>query len=142
MKLKEYLFNTKLNTNHYIAFPIILVALFGLGFIGSNMPDLIIGTLMVSYLLVTLSFVFTRNILVPTALFVIYNSIVTGLSGNIPGLGMAIFYALLQSLFIGLVFYLVNHFDKKPKTKISFLDGISILITVIILTLGSVILAI
>ena len=148
MKIQEYLFNTKLSIKQLLIIPIVLVALFGFGYIGATMADTtsdipgIIIPLAFSYLLVTVSFVLTRNILVPTSLFVIYNTIVTILSGNNPGVLLAIGYALIQSLFIGLVFYLVNHFDKKPDAKISHLDMISIAIITIILTAGSVILTV
>ena len=142
MKIQEYLFNTKLKLNQILIIPVVLIALFGLGYVGANsLPGVLVFTLGISYGLVTLSFVLTRNILVPTSLFLTYNIIVTLLSGNTPGLIGIIGYALVQSLFIGLVFYLVNHFDKKPDAKISHLDMISILIITIILTAGSVILA-
>jgi hypothetical protein len=142
MKIQEYLFNTKLKLNQILIIPVVLIALFGLGYVGANsLPGVLVFTLGISYGLVTLSFVLTRNILVPTSLFLTYNIIVTLLSGNTPGLIGIIGYALVQSLFIGLVFYLVNHFDKKPDAKISHLDMISIVIITIILTAGSVILA-
>lgn len=143
MKIQEYLFNTKLKPKQLIIIPVILITLFVLGYAGSQVGGIgLVVFLAMSYSLVTVSFVLTRNILVPTSLFVIYNTIVTILSGNNPGVLLAIGYALIQSLFIGLVFYLVNHFDKKPDAKISHLDMISIAIITIILTAGSVILTV
>lgn len=144
MKIQDYLFNTKLKLPQLIIIPTFLIALFALGLVGAELSEtgIIVGTIGISYFLVTLSFVLTRNILVPTSLFVIYNVIVTIISGNNPAIFGAILYALIQSLFIGLVFYLVNHFDKKPDAKISHLDIISIVIITVILTAGSVILAV
>ena len=143
MKIQDYLFNTKLKPKQLIIIPVILITLFVLGYAGSQVGGIgLVVFLAMSYSLVTVSFVLTRNILVPTSLFVIYNTIVTILSGNNPGVLLAIGYALIQSLFIGLVFYLVNHFDKKPDAKISHLDMISIAIITIILTAGSVILTV
>ncbi|MBT4327008.1 MAG: hypothetical protein HOD60_08910 [Candidatus Nitrosopelagicus sp.] len=142
MKIQDYLLNTKLGIKQLLIIPVVLISLFFLGWCGTLKPDYLILTLGISYALVTISFVLTRNILVPTSLFVIYNTIVIILSGNTPGLIYAIGYGLIQSLFIGLVFYLVNMFDKKPDAKISHLDIISIIIITVILTAGSVIVAI
>lgn len=142
MKIQDYLFNTKLKPKQLVIIPVILITLFVLGYAGSQVGGMgLVVFLGMSYALVTVSFVLTRNILVPTSLFVIYNTIVTILSGNNPGVLLAIGYALIQSLFIGLVFTLVNHYDKKPDAKISHLDIISIAIITIVLTAGSVVLA-
>lgn len=143
MKIQEYLFNTKLKPKQLVIIPITLLTLFALGYAGSQADGFgLVVLLGMSYALVTVSFVLTRNVLVPTSLFLIYNITVTVLSGNTPGVILAIGYALIQSLFIGLVFYLVNHFDKKPDAKISHLDMVSIAIITIILTAGSAVLAI
>ncbi len=142
MKIQDYLFNTKLDAKQILIFPIFLVGLFASGYVSSQIDGFIIFRFLIAYAIITLSFVLTRNILFPLGLFMMYNIVVLLLTGNTPSLPEFIGYTLLQTFFIALVFTLVNHYDKKPDAKISHLDIISIAIITIVLTAGSVVLAI
>lgn len=137
MNIQKYLFRTEFKIKDLLPVPLILVGLVVLGGIGSIIENHvgIAVLLFMSYSIVTLSFVLTRNILVPFGLFVSYNTIVIVLRGSFPDLTMMLVSAFLQSLFIALIFILVNKYDKKPSDKISKLDFISVIITSVILTI-------
>jgi|APSaa5957512535_1039671.scaffolds.fasta_scaffold00325_58 hypothetical protein len=139
MKIQEYIFNTKLSKKQLLIFPVILIVLFTSGIVGGQLDSSIIFIpLAISYALVALSFVLTRNIVFPLGLFLSYNTIILIIQGNVHDFGIHFGSTLIQLLFIVLVFTLVNHFDKKPDTKVSRLDFISIAIITILLTVSSV----